>query len=643
MPVVLRWLPALLAAISFAWGWTHVVHVLGLRSAPSGWRLTQPDVPVVAGTEHALGEGGGWVLTDHAAFASDAGGPLSARVQVPEDGRLELVQTTRAGDVALVLDRQGEARSGVVVRSPKGRWIPCDGELPDVGDAAVDVALDVGGGVTASVAGVTVRCTGLDVPAPHARAVRGSVQRARVLELDGQAAPSRPWGIFGGLAFVLGALVLGAARMLGDRARWLPVALAPVLLSGPLAHAEGAVLREALRVPAARPLVTLVLAPVAAAACLVLAGLLWELSRRGRGPVGALVSAVTFAGAGWLYASTGSAVALGAGVGGALAAVIELNVRRPRGFNIASLALLVLGLVGCEALVRQGDLAGTWRGLSVAQRAQIERDYDWLNEHREYSQYPMSGYPIEPPPRTAPIRVVALGGSSTGGAFTDDNLDAFYPAVLDRRIEGLQVVNQGVGGWTTLHVRRYLETNVERVDPDIVVLYVGHNDRMTESPVPYKQVFGQLDAGASTSLSLALADVRLYQGFRFLVRTVAGTGVGVAVPVEDTRDNLVAMIDLMRGRGGQVLLVREAVATGAALLEPYGRMMRSLEAPDVAFADAARALESPTATGLFVDNVHLSASGHEALAQVLHDRLNELGWLDREVPEAPAPPERAGD
>ena len=52
--------------------------------------------------------------------------------------------------------------------------------------------------------------------------------------------------------------------------------------------------------------------------------------------------------------------------------------------------------------------------------------------------------------RAGSARIVAMGGSSTGGAWQNDKLDQFWPAELERSVGGaVQVVNLGVGGWTT--------------------------------------------------------------------------------------------------------------------------------------------------------------------------------------------------
>ncbi|MCP4804484.1 MAG: SGNH/GDSL hydrolase family protein [Proteobacteria bacterium] len=628
-----RWLLALAAAVSFAWGWSHVVHALQGRIAPSGWRTTAPDLPVFGGTDHELGEGKAWTLANHAAFTTETPGALDVVVEIPHDGRVELTISAPAGDIALVLNRQGAERSGLVLRNPDSSWLACDEEVPRLADGPIAVSLRVDDQVRAAVDGQVITCAN-GLPHIKGRSIRGTVQRTRVLEIDGEPAAGMPWALFLGLAGALCGGVAVVGWLVRRRYPWVAWALAPIVLSGPFAYLDGELLRESLRIPAAHPLAALVLLPVLLSAALLLGGVVVELTRAGRARVAGALAALCGLGLGVVAAPSVTSpsglagLGLGLAFGLAVFSLVFVNVRRPRGFNLLSLVCMAAIGGTLEGLLRHSALAATWSGVSKADRAQIQVEHAALQGERQYSEYPASGYPIEPPERTEPLRIVAFGGSSTGGAFTNDDLDTFYPAALERRLDGVQVVNQGVGGWTTLHIRRYVESGLERVDPDIAILYVGHNDRMTAADKPYADVFSELDRGPATAVALALAELRTYQGFRFFVRTLAGGVQGMAVPPEHTRDNVQAIVAALDARGTRTLLAREGVSSGAPLLLDYERVLKALAVDGVAYGDAASVLEDPAASGYFVDNVHLSSTGHDVLAAFLHNRLLELGWLE---------------
>ncbi|MCP4804279.1 MAG: hypothetical protein GY913_23290 [Proteobacteria bacterium] len=622
-----RWLIALVAALSFAWAWAHALGVHASRGGPPGWTVESLDVPFHEPSRYDLPEGGGWPLARHDTLSSRVKGPITALVRVGEEGRVELLQRNQGGGVALVLSRVGEAESVLVLRGGHSGRLECEGDLEPLGGDVTEVSLVVDQQVIARVGDSQVVCANR-YGAGTERVIQAGNPRAHLVAVDGVQGPVTSMPLLLGLMAGLTAVVGGLAFWLRERLAWLPVALAPIILSAPLATVDAHNAQDALRIPTDYPLPMLVLAPAALSGVLLLTGLTLELLRRRRLAFVPIAPVVAALGASIGFGGSAGFVALAVVLALCAVGVLAVNVLRVRGFNALSLLLVGGGLVVGEALLRQSRVADTWTGVGVEERSVLADEHSQITEVRQYSTYPMSGFPIEPPARTRDVRIVAFGGSSTGGAFTNDDLDGFYPAILDRRLPRAQVVNQGVGGWTTLHIRRYVELGLETVDPDVAFFYTGHNDAVTESPVPYSTVFSQLDNGPLTWISVGLSDLRMYQGFRFALRAAAGSGAGMAVPPDDTLGNLVAIIEAVRERGGRVVLSREGMASGASQLDGHERAMRALVDDDVAYLDVAAALEDPAAGDVFLDNVHLSQEGHELLADELARGLRELGWVD---------------
>ncbi|MBI5184950.1 MAG: SGNH/GDSL hydrolase family protein [Nitrospinae bacterium] len=77
------------------------------------------------------------------------------------------------------------------------------------------------------------------------------------------------------------------------------------------------------------------------------------------------------------------------------------------------------------------------------------------------------------------IRVFCLGGSTTWG---DSSSPIFiYPKLLDRMLrdkvnENYEVINAGVAGYTSLQVKRYLESEIVDYNPDFIIVAAGWND-----------------------------------------------------------------------------------------------------------------------------------------------------------------------
>ena len=460
------------------------------------------------------------------------------------------------------------------------------------------------------------------------------------------------------------------------RVTWLPVAWLGALLPGTLAaiaklsHLAG----RALAAPPAPPRRDWPAAgPVAASLPIALAfstepgdmhaALAAGLAMAGCMAVGALLPAVLrrlggdeprraatlIVGAGALCAGL-LAIAdtqhRGAVVGGAMATSswalfvwIQANAPRMRAYNLASLAAVCLGLYGLEGAVR-GTRAGVQWSAQGA-RTQADDIYGWVQQATEdfdlmdgaqHRAYPDRGYPTAYAARGDRARLVAMGGSTTGGAFQNDDLSEFYPALLEHRLQGrLEVLNQGVGGWTTFHIRRYLDDHIDALDPDILTLYVGHNDLLTPVPVPLADLYAARAASPRfRAMSERLRSVLLYQGLRYLLTSLRPAGRRVAVPIDDAEQNIRAIVAAMRAREARVVLMSEGLSPDPTPLAAYNAMLAAVAADSdgVSYVDMAGALYAAHGARHFVDDCHLSQPGHRLVAHRLAEHLDKEGLLD---------------
>jgi len=309
---------------------------------------------------------------------------------------------------------------------------------------------------------------------------------------------------------------------------------------------------------------------------------------------------------------------------------VNRNPVRFRG--LWSYGALAAALVMLEVGLRTSSADATWKRTEGYERAMTE--FQELLELQQYRDYPSEGFPVQPPPPSEAFRVVALGGSSTGGAFQMDDLDQFWPARLQREL-GVEVVNQGVGGWNTLHIRLYVASQLERLDPDLLVLYVGHNDILTESPLPYARLYegyGQANPLAPLEAS------RVFFGFRFTLLALRDRDPAVSVPLDDAYDNLTALLEL----GVPTLLVTEGLNPDPRPMDAYTAMMKErAEAFSGRHLDAAQALYALNSPDLFIDDCHLTEQGHDALARLIARDLEDAGWVSdrpRSLGGSPPPP-----
>lgn len=492
-----------------------------------------------------------------------------------------------------------------------------------VTDAGVEVATPSG----------STTCTGGRLAGPWV--LRPGVERVRVRSVEylGPKAPRASSGgvpITQGAAAAVAAWLLGAAlgAALGRRVPGLgvlaPMALAPLVALVPAERWLESVrllsFPEAL-VPLVFPgLVTLTLTVGAlarafplrvalAASALPAVALLACSLRYPDAPGWALVAGALVPWAGLVYANSRHVRAVGLWSWGALAAM----------------GLLV------EGGLRHTAVNDTWVHTSGYGRAATE--FRELLELKKYRDYPSDGFPVKPPEsRPGVRRIVALGGSSTGGAYQMDDINLFWPRALETAIgdPAWEVVNQGVGGWNTLHIRLYVESQLERLAPDILVLYVGHNDIFSTGVATHKALLAQYQAPPNAVVTRTLAGLRAfrsYVGFSFLLKSWRGEAA-VAVPLPDARENLELILGLAEKRNTHVLLLTEGLNPDPAPMRPYAALMEEVAAEHGARAlDAAARFVETGDPDDFLDDCHLTVQGHQRLAGWVLDDLRTAGWL----------------
>jgi len=177
-------------------------------------------------------------------------------------------------------------------------------------------------------------------------------------------------------------------------------------------------------------------------------------------------------------------------------------------------------------------------------------------------------------PLPADAIILAFGDSLTAG--TGANEGGSYPAQL-AALSGRQVINAGVPGEVSSHGLARLPGLLDEHQPHLLILTHGGNDLLRR------------------------------------------------MDVEQTRDNLAAMIQLARDRGTEVLLV--------AVPAPTLLRLRS----DAVYAEVGAAFGIPVENGALArilssdamksDPIHPNAEGYRHLAEHIHRLLIETGAL----------------
>ncbi len=331
---------------------------------------------------------------------------------------------------------------------------------------------------------------------------------------------------------------------------------------------------------------------------------------------------------------------------------VQANARAFRGYNwVSLLGCLALALLA-EGSVRQTYLNLAWDPVP-ADRFQkhpllgwvrASNEFDYILNVQEHTDYPMERFPVafEREGGAGGLRIVCLGGSSTGGAYQMDDLEQFYPAVLGRVFDelapdaGVRVINQGVGGWNSFHCLLYLREFIDDLDPDLITLYLGNNDIKTKGPWTYREYWENYRSRSASVSALQgfLNRSRMYVGFKSVLLMATGSPREVsAVPTPDAVANYAEIMDMAQERDARVLLMSEAILPLPEDIDAYYAAMRDLAVErGELYVDVAAAFQARTQEDLFLDSNHLSAYGHQVLAEIMGEFLVSEGLVSVDVP-----------
>lgn len=132
------------------------------------------------------------------------------------------------------------------------------------------------------------------------------------------------------------------------------------------------------------------------------------------------------------------------------------------------------------------------------------------------------------------IRVMCLGASTTANNISDGKKDYTYPKMLEEYLnensdKKFEVLNCGVGGWTSIDIFINFVLNLIKLSPDYIILYHGHNDLhlylMNEFSDDYQH--GRKNLGEvihKIKKAYFLPKIKFLHSYEFLKDKLFGTG-----------------------------------------------------------------------------------------------------------------------
>ena len=628
---ILATLLAVLTALCFSRG-------DGRNGTPDGWsRHTRGQVFV---SQAVLASGpqswGVWSLAAYQAFVSDGTATeVSVEFTLPPSGRIVITPHHRAQDStsALVIEEGSPPRGVMLESNGAGQDLRCTGNPSPTNQGRISTSLTrSANGWSATIGDQRLDCATTDGAGQPA--VTAGLRRVAIHSIStGSASSSGPgatamlWGLGAGLGF------FGLLWAIGKKSPVIATAVGMAAASGwLLLPFDGARLSEILRLIEVRkdhlPLTFAVVMATTAGAV----GLSIYLAKSRLPKTALLPTLVLFlmvAGAwpiigtiGWLYAALG-----GLSLGGLV--WVNVHAIKIRRYNLIALALAGSLLGSMEVMARFSHVGSLWSAGDThhgpGSMSTLMAQFEGLKS-AAHTLYPGKGFPIQVPPKQGSTRIVCLGASSTGGAFQNDSLDDFYPAHLAAMAPpGVEVVNQGVGGWTSFHIRKFLDGHADSLNAEVWTLFLGVNEKMP-SPMSFADLYEVWLSGGLGQQFAVLDNIRLFQGLRLLVRGIQ-PGAGAGVPPEDFQENLEHIITLAQQRGAKVLLMSEGIRPDHQILWRYAEVMDQVAQgkQNVHYLDTALVLDE-VGDRAFIDSNHLNETGHRTMAMALKTELNSLGW-----------------
>lgn len=200
------------------------------------------------------------------------------------------------------------------------------------------------------------------------------------------------------------------------------------------------------------------------------------------------------------------------------------------------------------------------------------------------------------------VRIVALGSSSTAGAYASDERHT-YPALLEAGLDQalpqtrLEVVNRGVGGQDATEELARLDTDVLQAAPTLVIWQVGANGAMRNTdPAEFQR---QVDTGVR-KMEAAGADVILMDNQR--------SPAILASPEHAKLDQVLA--DVAKQDGARLFARGRLMEMWQEDGHPYAEFLAGdgVHHNDRGYACVARALASSMIEGLGGDGARLHAA-----------------------------------
>lgn len=260
------------------------------------------------------------------------------------------------------------------------------------------------------------------------------------------------------------------------------------------------------------------------------------------------------------------------------------------------------------------------------------------------------------------LRIACLGGSTTANIVSMGGQDYTYPdcleALLSRQYpgSGIEVMNFGMGGWTSAEILINFELTVLDFSPDIVLLYHGFNDLEPSLTPGFKSDYSHARRNMSEKfnnykIANLLPNIPFLHSYEYLKTRLLGTGnirndlftlIRASEPdlnlpfqgLPTEKRNISSLINICRGNKIDIILssfvyfdfmqgkdIKANKYFEGVRLE--NQMSKDLSAQfNTPFVDIFNLM--PKEERYFVDTVHFSPEGMKKMAELFLPEIKKL-------------------
>lgn len=275
------------------------------------------------------------------------------------------------------------------------------------------------------------------------------------------------------------------------------------------------------------------------------------------------------------------------------------------------------------------------------------------DKHQSWVPIPSFENKYSPEKPAGVTRIGTLGCSCTQGCSeTTFSYPDHMGEILNSQFPGgYQVLNAGVGSYSSFQGLQRLKHALLKYKPDLVTLYFGWNDHWIAS-IPDNQV--RMKAAWEVGLINFLEKFRVYQAYHWVITRLKeklktrkeGAPPTFRVSREEYQANLNAMIDLCRANGVRPVLMTAPYDPAQLAPSPifpfqvetlvqthrnYNDVVRQVGAaqqvPVIDLEAAFLQLEKQQPLAYFSDGIHFTPVGCRLVAGLIVQRLQELGLV----------------